>query len=152
MLRLLPIGIFISGTHFGMTSSNNLKGQSVSNEGDTCNKEMDTRENGVEDIIARYRAFINDRPRLLSLLYDINMLPEQTVSRQGAIRLAGLCEVWKSGEEGKLGAAPAKPPLTVDGLAQEIRGVDGNHSLGAGALAEALMPYLATVAAPEGEV
>lgn len=32
-------------------------------------------------------------------------------------------------------------PLTVDDLAQEIRRVDGNHSLGAGALAEALMPF-----------
>lgn len=31
--------------------------------------------------------------------------------------------------------------LTVDDLAQEIRRVDGNHSLGAGALAEALMPF-----------
>lgn len=32
--------------------------------------------------------------------------------------------------------------LDVDALAQEIRRVDGNHSLGAGALAEALMPFL----------
>jgi len=32
--------------------------------------------------------------------------------------------------------------LTIDALAQEIRRVDGNHSLGAGALAEALMPFL----------
>ncbi|WP_430438955.1 hypothetical protein [Shinella sp.] len=31
--------------------------------------------------------------------------------------------------------------LTVDELAQEIRRVDGNHSLGAGALAEALLPF-----------
>ena len=30
--------------------------------------------------------------------------------------------------------------LTIDTLSQEIRRVDGNHSLGAGALAEALMP------------
>ena len=29
----------------------------------------------------------------------------------------------------------------VDDLAQEIRRVDGSHSLGAGALAEALMPF-----------
>jgi hypothetical protein len=36
--------------------------------------------------------------------------------------------------------------LTVDTLAQEIRRVDGNHSLGAGALAEALMPFLAALA------
>lgn len=33
--------------------------------------------------------------------------------------------------------------FTVDDLAQEIRRVDGNHSLGAGALAEALTPFLA---------
>jgi hypothetical protein len=32
---------------------------------------------------------------------------------------------------------------TVDSLAQEIRRVDGTHNLGAGALAEALMPWLA---------
>jgi hypothetical protein len=38
----------------------------------------------------------------------------------------------------------------VDQLAQEIRRVDGNHSLGAGALAEKLMPFLeaALAAAP----
>lgn len=33
-------------------------------------------------------------------------------------------------------------PLTVDALAQEIRRVNGDHSLGAGALAEALMPFI----------
>ena len=32
--------------------------------------------------------------------------------------------------------------LTVDALAQEIRRIDGNHYLGAGDLAEALMPFL----------
>ena len=38
----------------------------------------------------------------------------------------------------------------VDALAQEIRRVDGNHKLGAGTLAEALMPFLtATSEQPE---
>lgn len=32
--------------------------------------------------------------------------------------------------------------FTVDELAQEIRRVDGNHDLGAGALAEALTPFI----------
>lgn len=32
--------------------------------------------------------------------------------------------------------------IDVDALAQEIRRVDGDHTLGAGALAEALMPFL----------
>jgi hypothetical protein len=116
-------------------------------EHDIETTEKDTREDGVEEIVASYRKFINDRAPLLSLLYDIDMLPEQTVTRQGAIRLAALCEVWNSAEQGQL-SAPAKPVLTVDGLAQEIRRVDGNHSLGAGALAEALIPFLETRAAP----
>ena len=38
--------------------------------------------------------------------------------------------------------------LDVDALAQEIRRVDGKHSLGAGALAEALMPFLRSRPAP----
>ncbi|MCS4088607.1 hypothetical protein [Rhizobium sp. BK176] len=108
------------------------------------------REPGVDEIVGRLGKFINERAALLSLLYDINMLPEQTVTRQGAIRLAGLCEVWKRGEEGTLATA-SRPPLTVDGLAQEIRRVDGNHSLGAGALSEALMPFLQKHAAPTEE-
>lgn len=36
--------------------------------------------------------------------------------------------------------------MTVDDLAQEIRRVDGNNSLGAGALAEALMPFIVSIA------
>lgn len=39
-----------------------------------------------------------------------------------------------------LATAPAA--IDVDALAQEIRRVDGTHSLGAGALAEALLPFL----------
>jgi len=38
--------------------------------------------------------------------------------------------------------------MSVDVLAQEIRRVDGNHSLGAGALAEALMPFLSRRLSP----
>jgi hypothetical protein len=33
----------------------------------------------------------------------------------------------------------------VDSLAQEIRRIDGSHSLGAAALAEALMPFISEV-------
>lgn len=40
--------------------------------------------------------------------------------------------------------------LTVDDLAQEIRRVDGSNSMGAGALAEALMSFIAKLAAIEG--
>jgi hypothetical protein len=43
----------------------------------------------------------------------------------------------------------APTELDVDALAQEIRRVDGNNSLGAGALAEALMPFLSALPASE---
>ncbi|NYT67939.1 hypothetical protein [Pusillimonas noertemannii] len=41
--------------------------------------------------------------------------------------------------------------LNVDDLAQEIRRVDGKHDLGAGALAEALLPFIeqAVLQSPE---
>ena len=45
--------------------------------------------------------------------------------------------------------------MDVDALAQEIRRVDGSNSLGAGALAEALMPFLSRPTLPregQGEV
>jgi hypothetical protein len=51
-------------------------------------------------------------------------------------------------EANPLAAAPSVQPgadretFTVDELAQEIRRVDGNHDLGAGALAEALTPFI----------
>lgn len=42
--------------------------------------------------------------------------------------------------------------LLVDRLANEIRSIDGRHEMGAGALAEALMPFLAALQSSGGEV
>lgn len=67
---------------------------------------MSEREPGVTEYLSKYTKFINSRPMLLSLLYDIDMLPEQTVTKTGAIRLGGLCEVWRLGESGNLPDAP----------------------------------------------
>lgn len=41
--------------------------------------------------------------------------------------------------------------IDVDALANEIRRVDGSHSLGAGALAEALMPFIERALEPQGQ-
>jgi hypothetical protein len=41
--------------------------------------------------------------------------------------------------------------MLVDELAQEIRRVDGNHDLGAGALAEALMPWIQSLVEDRAE-
>lgn len=46
--------------------------------------------------------------------------------------------------------APPSAPVGVDELAQVIREVDGNHSLGAGALAEAILEKFPTLAAQPG--
>lgn len=100
----------------------------------------------VSEIIANYRGFVNERAALQSVLYDVSLLPEQVSTFQDAVRLAAFCEVWKRGEEGKLSPAQSfaqeQNGLNVDTLAQEIRRVDGSHSLGAGALAEKLMPFI----------
>ena len=46
-------------------------------------------------------------------------------------------------------ALPALQPVTVDQLAQIIRTVDGNHSLGAGALAERILSALEPAVQPD---
>ncbi len=45
---------------------------------------------------------------------------------------------------------PAAQAFDVDALAQEIRRIDGSHRLGAGALAEALAPYIAALTSQAG--
>jgi len=62
-------------------------------------RQMPERESGVTEILSERRGFISARPELMSLLYDIDMLPEQTVTRAGAIRLMGLCAVWERMEK-----------------------------------------------------
>lgn len=54
----------------------------------------DLRENGVDEIIKPYLKQVNGTPELLSLLYDIDLLPEQITKRVNAIRMAGFCEVY----------------------------------------------------------
>jgi len=53
---------------------------------------------------------------------------------------------YERGFRDGLAASPVVPVgVSVDALAQEIRRVDGHHTLGAGALAEALLPFLAAL-------
>lgn len=42
-----------------------------------------------------YRAFINENPPLLSLLYDIDLLPEQIRLYVNANRMIAVCELFK---------------------------------------------------------
>lgn len=54
-----------------------------------------TKDEAVDEILTPWRKMISNTPELLSLLYDIDMMPEQCVTRAGAIKLVGLCLVWQ---------------------------------------------------------
>lgn len=60
------------------------------------------REPGVAEIVARHVTFISERPRLASLLYDLDMRTEQ---------LAGLCEVYREMESAEARAKQAEELL-----------------------------------------
>lgn len=81
----------------------------------TAKEKAPDREAGVDEILKKYSGYINERPALTSLLYDIDMLPEQCRSYAGAVRLAGLCEVWKRMEkaESMTGRPPAGPQREI---------------------------------------
>lgn len=51
-----------------------------------------------------YRKFINDNPPLLSLLYDIDLLPEQVVLAVNANRMIAVCELFKALTEDQIRA------------------------------------------------
>ncbi|MFZ1301056.1 MAG: hypothetical protein WAQ27_00520 [Candidatus Microsaccharimonas sp.] len=66
------------------------------------NTEELLEEQKAGKITQAYRGFINDRPELLSLLYDIDLLPEQIRLVVNAVRMAGICLVWASGERDEI--------------------------------------------------
>ncbi len=52
----------------------------------------------VQEILKPYLPIINGMPDLLSLLYDADMLPEQTVTIHGAITVAAVVEAFYIGQ------------------------------------------------------
>jgi len=54
-------------------------------------------EKFIEDVTQPYRAYITATPALLSVLYDIDLLPEQIRLPVNAIRMAAFCELWQKG-------------------------------------------------------
>lgn len=49
----------------------------------------------AQEMSAPYRDQINTTPALLSLLYDIDLLPEQVRLPVNAIRMSAVCECFK---------------------------------------------------------
>jgi len=54
-------------------------------------------EKFIEEVTRPYRKYINDTPDLTSVLYDIDLLPEQIRLPVNATRMAAFCELWKNG-------------------------------------------------------
>ena len=73
----------------------------------------------VKLILSTYLALINRTPDLLSLLYDADMLPEQTVTVRGAISVAAVCEAYQAGQQAavstaeRVGMSEANAPYRV---------------------------------------
>lgn len=65
-------------------------------------------QDAVGLILSSYLGLINSTPVLLSLLYDANMLPEQTTTVRGALSTAAVCEAYKAALQPS-SAADAKP-------------------------------------------
>jgi len=49
----------------------------------------------MDDTLARYRTQIRETPALTSLLYDIDLLPEQIVLPVNVTRMAAVCVLFK---------------------------------------------------------
>ena len=52
----------------------------------------------VKGILQPYLQLINETPDLLSLLYDVNLLPEQCVSVNAAVAVSAVCEAYRMGQ------------------------------------------------------
>ena len=59
--------------------------------------------------MANYRKYINDTPALMSLLYDIDLLPEQIVLPVNVTRMIAVCELLKRVPDDSLRAMEARP-------------------------------------------
>ena len=52
----------------------------------------------VQGILQSYLKVINDTPDLLSLLYDVNLLPEQCRTVNSALAVSAICEAYRMGQ------------------------------------------------------
>lgn len=53
--------------------------------------------------LAPYRAEISATPFLLSLLYDINLLPEQVETKRSAALMIAICQAYRAGKKAGAG-------------------------------------------------
>lgn len=78
-------------------------------------------------ITQRYRKQINDTPELLSLLYDIDLLPEQIRRYVNAVRMAAFCQLYAHTSPSAAGAE-WQPINSAPSSGQPILVYGGRHS------------------------
>lgn len=66
---------------------------------------MDDEEAAVL-MAERWATIINQTPFLLSILYDINLLPEQVRTKRDAMLMASICLAYGAGARSQGTAAP----------------------------------------------
>ena len=62
---------------------------------------MTDEQHAVQEVVATYRSTISNTPALLSLLYDVDLLPEQIVTMRGAVTMAAVVEAYNLGTQSK---------------------------------------------------
>lgn len=71
----------------------------------------------VAEVTQRYQQYITETPALLSLLYDIDLLPEQIRLYVNANRMVAVCELFKLIPPDVLAKAMTTPKTFEDDLA-----------------------------------
>ena len=82
---------------------------------------MESLDDCINEVAQRYRSYINEEPGLLSLLYDVDLLPEQLLHvlsvnpsnvAVNAMRMSAICELWKQRRDPTVAFTPqpAHPP------------------------------------------
>ena len=62
------------------------------------NRVAEALRNNVRSILQPYLQTINETPDLLSLLYDVNLLPEQCTTVNAAVAVSAVCEAYRMGQ------------------------------------------------------
>lgn len=81
-----------------------------------CPKCHEAPAEGAGEALKPYISLINSTPDLLSLLYDADMLPEQTVTMRGAVSVAAVCEAYQAGLRARSSAPEAREGEVVGWL------------------------------------
>ena len=74
----------------------------VVKESGMAEKKPRTEQAAAQLVVQPFREQINADSKLMSILYDIDLLPEQIRTMPNAMRMMAFCEVWKGGRKARI--------------------------------------------------